>query len=84
MHLGMLACTLQTPSAVGMLRLFVEGAVTGQGPAGIHVFTAPGAHLLGKHLQAPRSNECLFRVRMPEMWMDGSTACGKGGLLAIQ
>lgn len=81
---GPLACTLQTPSAAGMLCLFIEGDVTGQGPAGLHVFTAPGTHLLGKHLQAPRSSECLLSVRMPEMWTDDSTACGKGSLLASQ
>lgn len=54
MHHGLSTYTLQTPSTVGMLSLpvFVEGDVIVQGPAGLHVFTAPGTHL-GKHLQAP-------------------------------
>lgn len=48
-----------------------------QEPAGLHVFTAPGTRLLGKHPQAPRSSECLLSVHMPEMWMDDSTASGE-------
>lgn len=41
-HHGLAGTTLRIPCTVGMVCLFVEGAGTVQGHAGLHLFTAPG------------------------------------------
>lgn len=72
-----LASTLQTPCTVGMVCLFVEGAGTVQGHAGLHLFTAPGP----LPVQAPRSSECLLSLCVAVLlWLKRA----EGGLLTIQ